>query len=227
MRIIDKNNDFYDYLQNIYHDDTFTFDRRDSFVVTKEIMCGYLDRGNYWNRDNNRNYVLLQICNTFWLFMAYVTERDDYQRPTDYEMSLVATWKNYNKPRSLIKLDIISLGFSMDYRTLEKIQKGIIPESDVLIKFIDTNDYRIRGTIDHHDVYIGDNYKNKVEKHIPLLKACGIANCVEPLDVYLAFEEYFSLEKTASERRDPVGTTDVDRLENHGFDKKISFRGKR
>ena len=28
-------------------------------------------------------------------------------------------------------------------------------------------------------------------------------------------------------KRDPVGTTDVDRLESHGFDRKTSFRGKR
>ena len=45
-------------------------------------------------------------------------------------------------------------------------------------------------------------------------------------ETYLAFEEYFSLEKTSQERRDPLGTTDIDKIESHGFDKKTSFRGK-
>jgi len=32
------------------------------------------------------------------------------------------------------------------------------------------------------------------------------------------------LEKTASERRESIGLTDIEKIENHGFDKKVSFR---
>ena len=39
MRIIDKNTDFYDFYQGIYRDDTITFDRTESFLLTKELMC--------------------------------------------------------------------------------------------------------------------------------------------------------------------------------------------
>lgn len=38
MRIIDKNSDFYDYFQNIYYDNSLTFDRRSSFILTKEMI---------------------------------------------------------------------------------------------------------------------------------------------------------------------------------------------
>ena len=69
----------------------------------------------------------------------------------------------------------------------------------------------------------GDGYS---EKHISLLKSCGLASCIEPLDIYLAFEEYFSTEKTAAERTESAGLTDKERIENHGFDLKESFRGK-
>ena len=41
MRIIDKNTDFYDYYQNIYPDDSLIFDRTDSFLLSKEDLCGY------------------------------------------------------------------------------------------------------------------------------------------------------------------------------------------
>ena len=77
--------------------------------------------------------------------------------------------------------------------------------------------------MNYHRIQIGQEY---IERHIPLLKACGVANCIDAHDVYLALEEYFSLEKSASERREPIGTTDIDKIESHGFDKKVSFRGK-
>jgi hypothetical protein len=44
------------------------------------------------------------------------------------------------------------------------------------------------------------------------------------MEVYQAFDEYFSLEKTASEKIEADGTTDKDRILNHGFDDKVSFR---
>ena len=89
---------------------------------------------------------------------------------------------------------------------------------------INTKDYKILKSINEYTICIGND---KFKKHIPLLKASGLANCIDPLDVFLAFEEYFSLEKTSSERRDPIGTTDINKIESHGFDVKSSFRGKR
>ena len=52
-----------------------------------------------------------------------------------------------------------------------------------------------------------------------------MADFIEPLDIYLAIEEYFSLEREASERRESIGLTNDDKITNHGFDTKISFRG--
>lgn len=233
MRIIDKNTDFYDYLQNVYHDTSLTFDRTDSFVLTKELMCDYL----YFRRRYVRlssldkfSFCLLQIGNTFWLFLIEVTEISDLDRPTDYKIDLLETWKNFDKPRVLTKLELIEFSYSIEYQLTIKegyLRSGfntekIFNKTDMLIKAVDTNDYRITKEIKEHTVYVGGN--EKVVKHIPLFKACGIANCVDPLDMYLAYEEYFSLEKTASERRDPIGTTDKDRVESHGFDLKTSFR---
>ena len=65
-----------------------------------------------------------------------------------------------------------------------------------------------------------------MEKHIPLFKACGIADYIDPLDMFLTFEEYFSLEKSSIEKTESVGLTDIEKVGNHGFDTKTSFRGK-
>lgn len=217
MRIIDKNTDFYDYLQYIYPDPTFTFDRRDSYLLTKEKICQNLYYYQSYNKYKN-NYLLLQVCNTFWLFLIKITKINNvYNKPLEYSIELLNTWKNYNKKRVLIKLDIIN--FSYLITEVEKI--------NVLIEAVNNNNYFLKKSLNEHIVY--KDYKGtfqKVLKHIPILKACGIADYIDPLDIFLSFEEYFSLEKTSSERIEAYGTTNNDKIENHGFDLKFSFRGK-
>ena len=227
MRIIDKNTDFYDYWENIYKDNTFTFDRRDSFVLTKKDMCSFITPylSRYWNwqdktyKHSEFNYILLQICNTHWLFLIECNKFNNYGALEDYNIELLATWRNFNKPRTLCALDIIKFYGYYKYNTKELIYNNI----DKFIDAVNRNDYKLKKRIDKLTVYIGDK---KTEKHIPLLKACGLGSCMDAHETYLAFEEYFSLEKSASERREPIGTTDIDKIESHGFDKKISFRGK-
>lgn len=41
----------------------------------------------------------------------------------------------------------------------------------------------------------------------------------------ISLEEHFSHEKTSSERTTSVGITDKEKIENHGFDVRTSFRG--
>jgi len=213
MRIIDKNSDFYDYYQNIYYDNSIVFDRTNSFLLTKEGICNSI----FSSEDNH--YLLLQICNTFWLFSLRIIKRNQYNHPIDYTIELLKTWKNYEKEKKLINLSIISFSFSYKYKDYD--EKTI----NSLSQRIDTNDYKIQRDLTESMIY--QDFKTsfkKIKKNIPLLKACGIANCVNPFDIYLSFEEYFSLKKESLERREPIGTTDIDRLENHGFDKKTSFR---
>ena len=50
MRIIDKNTDYYDYLQNVYPDDSVVFDRTDSYILHKKDLCEYM----YVFRQDNR-----------------------------------------------------------------------------------------------------------------------------------------------------------------------------
>lgn len=75
-------------------------------------------------------------------------------------------------------------------------------------------------------VHRRDSFKLTKEmfmKHIPILNQIGISDFVNPLDIYLALEEYFKNQIEANERRDPIGTTDNDKVAMHGFDDK-SFR---
>lgn len=230
MRIIDKNTDFYDYWQNVYKDDTFTFDRRNSFILTKEMVCNNLERDSHWRwrtkkyEYNKFDFALLQICNTFWLFLIEITRADpsgcspNTYNVKDYNIELLNTWKNFDVPRELCDFKIIKSHYYWA-DSKEDIYKRI----NDFVRDINTNDYKIKSRLDIHEIRTSEGW---VKKNIPLLKACGVANCVDAHDVYLAFEEYFALEKSSTERREPLGTTDIDKIESHGFDKKTSFRGK-
>lgn len=235
MRIIDKNTDFYDYLQGTDTEGELVFDRTDSFLLTKEELANHLgweEKYSYKNRQwspkiPSYNFLLLQAGNKFWLFLVTIPDIDK-----NYNMSLIKSWSNYDKERALIKLDVIDFSYgirweisnkaSLSYNSnldLSRLEK----KADVLVKAVDTKDYKIMSSIDRFSYYVG---KDRVEKHIPILKACGIANLVDPMDFYLALDEYFSLEKQASERTDAEGTTNNDKIVNHGFDTKTSFRGR-
>lgn len=234
MRIIDKNTDFYDYLQGIYPDRSVTFDRTDSYILTKQIMC------DHFNCDGERLYnirhrwVLLQVCNTFWLFLIDITKTDDCNRPENYSVELLSTWKNYEMDRSLIKLDIISPRWASFLRpcytydpalNTQRLNKEEIKKyTRQLIDMVNTKNYSIRRSVNKHTVFNGDG--TSTEKHIPILKASGFAACINPLDIYLSIEEYFSLEKQSLERTESIGITNKEKIENHGFDVKTSFRGK-
>ena len=234
MRIIDKNTDFYDYCQNMYRDNSLTFDRTDSFILSKDDLCGYLHVDKY-TMEGDFEYLLLQVCNTLWLFLVTIVKINEDRMVEDYTVELLSSWRNYNKSRCLIQLDVISFGWHIkdrlyptlpwyERRLTENDKQKVREKKSILVDAVNTNNYQVENTINKQRVNIGGN--EWVEKHIPLLKTCGLASWIDPLVIYLAFEEFFSQEKTASERSESVGLTDKERIENHGFDLKESFRGK-
>ena len=123
MRIIDKNTDFYDYWQNVYKDDTFTFDRRNSFILTKEMVCSNLERNSCWRwktkkyEYNKFDFALLQVCNTFWLFLIEITRANPLgwsphtYGVKDYNIELLTTWRNFDIPRELCDFKIINFHY--------------------------------------------------------------------------------------------------------------------
>lgn len=239
MRIIDRNVDFYDYLQD--YDDTIVFDRRNSWLLTKQEVLRRIalqvGRGKYFRQmrdENNYRFVLLQCGATFWLFYLEITERDAENYPTDYKMELIISWKNFNKKREIIKLQTIGIG----YPTNELFMEGFIYNRTVNIDKLKAHAKEVATAIDNNDYGEGNNlgvftkstsykmgWKNE-KMTIPLLKACGVGNLINPIEIFTAIEEHFSLEKTEAERTEPLGATNNDKIIMHGFDTKSSFRGK-
>lgn len=71
-----------------------------------------------------------------------------------------------------------------------------------------------------------DYAKRFVTRSIPLFISSGFANKIDPLTIYTSLEEYFTSSIQDMERTESIGLTDREKVENHGFDPKISFRGK-
>lgn len=210
MRIIDNKHDFYDYLQD--PTDTVVFDRRNSFLLTKEIMCDKLYQGSHLKE----KYILMQCGATFWL-VEPIIKQNHLGWPEDYMLKLIASWKNYDKQNKLLAIELINPN-TWYYCLKEKRN----PTVDDVVAAIDRNDYRPLAAINKHHTWNGDK---KTTYEIPILKASGLASVIDPLEMFCSIEEYFSREKTMAETTEPKGITNDDKITMHGFDTKTSFRG--
>ena len=233
MRIIDKNTDFYDFWKNVYPDNTVIFDRTDSFVLTKDLMREHLNCAiarNKWVKKKHPEFLLLQVCNRFWLFLVE-TAANEFGMVKDYSLELLRSWENFGKKRALISLDCIRFTWSLEsscfpafYGALSYDVARVRSRADSFVQAVNNGDYQVMHSINSQKVSCGDG--KWVTKHIPLLIACGIGNLVDSHEMYLAIEQYFLMEKSASERTESIGLTDIEKVGNHGFDTKTSFRGK-
>ena len=228
MRIIDKLHDFYDYLQD--PTDKIVFDRRGSFLLTKKLFCEGIKNLRYYNNSRYR-FVLLQCGVAYWLFLVTITAVDGNANPADYDMELLVNWKNYDRSNELIKLSVVSFNiYTWEYKTGNYRNWDFDPEKirtrvSNLKAAIDQRNYQVERNLGCHTKFT-DHKGNSIREiqDLPILKACGMADLVDPVSVFCAIEEHFSMEKTASETTEARGATDEDKVIMHGFDVKTSFR---
>lgn len=232
MKIIDKNYDYYDYLQD--REDILVFDRRGSYILQKkDILIAVNKMLNSWYGEPY-TYLLLQCGATYWLFFALgsdVEGTDSSKHANDCTIRLVGTWKDYNKPINLFKLQAIEPQAGRDVfdsvfvfktrsyiRTFneDRFKKDMPVIRDATIHGM----YRI-----YFDYNTNKTYPYKGADKWFILKSSGISPLVNPEDMYNAIDEYFSLMKAAAESTVAEGTTNNDKIKNHGFDVKTSFRG--
>ena len=115
-----------------------------------------------------------------------------------------------------------------DYRIQDFDPEKIKSRANDLKDAVDRRDCRVESNLGYHTKWTDHKGTSIKEiQDVPILKACGIADLVDPVSVFCAIEEHFSMEKTASETTEAKGTTDEDKVIMHGFDVKTSFRKKK
>lgn len=209
MRIIDKNKDFYDYLQ--CYDDDVVFDRRGSYILTNQDIC---DLWCGFHEDFSDKYLLLQVGYSYWLMIAKCKSTavsiTNAPQCVDYSLELVDYWKDYNHFDSL-HFGAVDKHFSAEFLFSKKWdwKSNLIDE----IK---------RGNYEYKKDFTVDTYHKINDIKLVFCKT-KIPSVVIADDLYNAFDEYFS------HLKDDVkvdNMTDIEKVESHGFDKKTSFRGK-
>lgn len=228
MRIIDKNNDYYDYFQD--NEDTLVFDRRGSCLLPKKEIKDAIERvlNSYYHVPHV--FLLLQCGATYWLLFVEgidIEKRTGFTGPVetvgDYNIWVLSRWNEYNQPFKLLSLQAITFNQSWKYKIYDVhyYRRGI--KRELVIDRLIENARALQEAVMHKDYKVFLNFN---KDGYLLFKASGIPDAIPPEEIYSAIDEYFSLEKTAAESTTARGTTNNDKIKNHGFDIKTSFRGK-
>lgn len=216
MRILDKNYDYYDYLQD-YTDD-IVFDRRKSFLLTKEMMCNCLNR--VISSVGDTANMLMQCGATYWLVEVRATSISSKYCIDSYSMDVLACWKNYDRPCTPISIYFIHTA-DVIYCNRKEKDKYV----KTMIGHVNRNDFKYLTKISKSNKYTSSKSGFVTEAlDVPILKACGIQSLISSEEIYNAIDEYFSIEIMNAERIEAIGTTNNDKIISHGFDLNTSFR---
>lgn len=215
MFIIDKNKDYYDYLSHIYGvDKKVTFDRRGSVVLedTSQLLLTLFDGRDidgvvkkkkiFWDRDY-KLYFILETGSVQYLFSVdnvEETKSDDIHfsvRITKVDVDLVHVFKE-NKNFFGSPLSLRKVRVEQSYAWKERKYRTIITDFKSTVKPSDK------------------------EIKLPIFSNTKIPAIIPAMDIWQNISTYISSLKTEKDVDIPL--TDKDKLINHGFDTKTSFR---
>ena len=214
MRIIDKNKDYYDYwAYQADSDDGVTFDRRgsiplrsaDFFTMLSEHVKNhrYYYRRWFWKEEPaeyNKFFAIRAGVKFFLIGLKLEVDETDFRNCIlkSYKMELIKIFEDFDYRGKL--LDIVSLYDSEIL--LNSVNKKKI-ENIKLSELISEN------------LGLPDRFY--------ILKNIGIPSIISPEEIYYGIETYlFSLKN--DKHCESKNLTDSEKIVNHGFDKKTSFR---
>ena len=210
MKIIDRNKDFYDYMQGIYFDASNTFARRGSHIISKEMLLrpfGMLEAEIYYLhiQINYLNYIIKAIGSSF----SYGCKNQIYSA-NDSNFQLVTFWKDY-ETKNLVKVDFFKIP-EYNEKYFEKSPISILKETKM---------YQL-----HSKRFNWDGFDIN-EKNFPIFKDSGLVKFFDAREIYFAIDDYLSSQKTKNERIESINITDKEKIINHGFNISYSFRNKK
>lgn len=204
MQILDKNKDFYDFYQNIYIDKTYTFDRRKSVYFHKEDWNEI-----FYNNERNYIYYVLQVGYSRYLYkITYLGVSTGWIIHLDnYKVELVKYWKNYDNLVDFefgIEEELESYGYKNYHPSYEKQSIDSLYNTELKKPYL---------------------YASRLkDKAYPILCESGIASCTDSHQLYMDIEEWLSAQKEKELRTESKDITDKQKIVNHGFDTRESFR---
>jgi hypothetical protein len=231
MQIIDKNKDFYDFLQFQYGiDKSRTYDRRGSIILTQSKLIKFLlghndklfisDNTKYGSNVKYDIQFILECGN-----IQYVIKIEDIKAL--YNAESIIEWegkyillKEFNEFLHLFDATPISI-FCLE------VNRTIIYKSKRFNKWFNWkksknwNDVKLNDLVNKEKK---DNIKKNPDKLLinPILKDSKIPSIIPAEKIMQGLELYFS--SLNEDKTINISLTDNDKLINHGFDKRWSFR---
>jgi hypothetical protein len=220
MYIIDKNKDYYDYLKGIYGiDKTITYDRRGSVVLSEFSLLNQLSNAytlakELHNLISTKHFVL-EIGTVQYIFQTKITYKkdkfgiNDAYIPVSGKYKIIGILKEhqhyFDKEISIVpfRLNFLNNHYYWDYwyyRNKNKEEKEIEIKTWSEVTDIQTDKIIVN----------------------PILTNTSIASFIPPMDIWIELNNYIS--SKYNDKIIEIVNTDKDKVINHGFDTKSSFR---
>lgn len=237
MLIISKFTDYYDHFSKIYGEDTnVVLDRRiklgdvlklrDIDEDIKKALDYILTSMTRYNSKANSDYIIhvkiLVYCGNLYLLAS--KDGDNYQ--------VVRSGDNFYNKLILEKNRCWASSVDIDEKTNCIIcsvkmssywNRADINDVNVRMKlyeYIDAPYFIIT-----HNAYNGLDIF--IDENIPNLGDLGFSSFNQPFDVYKQVNEFITTHLIDSpDKNPPVKVSNTDKIKKHGFDTKVSFRGK-
>lgn len=201
MKIIDKNQDCYDYLSNIYGiDNKIVYDRRGSFIVDQKFLIGWINDHRSYKHDY---YFILEVGFYQYLFVfknliEKATYGINYHTDVTYDNFELVHIFSDNKHYFVKPLTIQSVYVNTNYSWKKREHKITITSFKESINI----------------------QKNSIEN--PIIKDTEITRFISVDTIWKNLYNYIS--SLDNDKDVDIINSDVDKAVNHGFDARWSFR---
>lgn len=208
MYIIDSNKDYYDYLSHVYGlDKKIVFDRRGSIRLESKDLVDLRETRYY---DGKTQYILLETG-----LVQYLLKLDNI---------VVATDENMPKNR-YIDLSAYQYVKSFAVEIVEKFEDHKnITGCPIAIRSVHNSwrspFYIKKFRTEYKDYEITD----RLALDLPILASTCITSLIPADEIWKNICNYIS---SLGNDKDVAQASDIEKVVNHGFDKKESFRGNR
>ena len=218
MRIISKQKEYYDYLVGYYGlDKTMVYDRRtENIFKPGNEFSTELYFTNYKFSICNRFYTVYQFETDFYHTIDDLLELHDVLRERKVEKNFLGSkwmWRD----KSIKDKAKAKWGEENGPSNINKVLRQPVLIQDLHYK----GEFKYIETIDNK-TFFDSNKKETSKWSVPYLTLFGFARFLPADELYQNIYSFLSWMKDNPEI--PNKQTNIEKLESHGFDKKISFR---
>jgi len=203
MYILDKNKDYYDYFSHIYGEDKLiTFDRRGSIICTDNSFVSYETTRQAEHTSGYKDIEQFIILETG--YVQYLIKMFDFKFD-----------KNSYNGR-----DFISCSMKIVNTFTNNENKFGYPISIKSVK-IPWNGFNWRNNKNDEPDYSSYTVEEGISIDLPILSGTQITHLINPENIWKDISTYISSLKND---KDIAYVPDIEKVVNHGFNKRESFR---